>query len=83
MESESQLVFSLKKENPTKEPKYIIGIDTYDKNNSAYCLMKKNEDHIEVLLAKTIRDENEFKEEVENIAKYFNAVKVFSDGEWK
>ena len=40
-------------------------------------LLKK---HSEILLTKTMRDENEFKQEVENLAKYFNA-DVFRSGD--
>lgn len=59
---------------------YIIGVDTYDKNMLAYCLMRKNMETklSEVVLAKTIRDEKAFKEEVKNLAKYFNA-KIIED----
>jgi hypothetical protein len=45
---------------------YRIGIDT---DCFSYCLMRKNE----VLLSKRMNDENEFKLEVDNLAKYFNA----------
>jgi len=56
-----------------KPPYYAIGIDTYTKDKLAYCLSRKVDDVVEILLAKTMRDEKEFEQEVENLAKYFNA----------
>lgn len=53
--------------------KYFIGVDTYDKNALAYCLGKQKDGDFELLLAKTMNDEEQFKEEVTNLAKYFNA----------
>jgi hypothetical protein len=55
-----------------KPPRYTIGIDTYDKNTSAYCLIKRTGDITEILLCKTLNKE-EFKEELNIISKYFNA----------
>ena len=63
-----------------KQPYYAIGVDTYDKNALAYCLSRKVDWVVEILLCKTMRDEAEFKQEVENLAKYFNA-DVFRSGE--
>lgn len=63
-----------------KQPEYLIGIDTYDKDALAYCFGRKVDGVFEIMLAKTMRDENEFKQEVENLAKYFNA-DIFSSGE--
>ena len=63
-----------------KQPYYAIGVDTYDKKALAYCLSRKVDGVVEILLCKTMRDENEFKQEVENLAKYFNA-DVFRSGE--
>jgi len=57
----------------TNKPYYAIGVDTYDKDNLAYCLTRKIGDTIEVLLSKVSREETEFKQEVENLAKYFEA----------
>jgi hypothetical protein len=57
-----------------------MGVDTYDKDALAYCLSRKVDGVIEILLCKTMRDEKEFKQEVENLAKYFNA-DVFRSGE--
>lgn len=54
----------------------FIGIDTYDKNNNTYVLCRKFNNTTEILLAKTIRDEKAFKKEVDNLAKYFNAIVV-------
>ena len=56
-----------------KKPTYIIGVDTYDKRTLAYCLCKKVEGEMEVLLAKTMNREAEFKQEVKNLSKYFDA----------
>ena len=63
-----------------KQPYYAIGVDTNDKNALAYCLSRKVDWVVEILLCKTMRDEAEFKQEVENLAKYFNA-DVFRSGE--
>ena len=57
----------------TEQPEYVMCIDTYDKNAPTYCLVRKAGGGVEVLLGKTMRDEKEFKQEVENLAKYFNA----------
>jgi len=53
--------------------KYVIGIDAYDKDALAYCLGRRLNGEFDVILAKTMRNENEFKKEVANLAKYFNA----------
>jgi hypothetical protein len=63
-----------------KQPEYVMGIDTYDKDTLTYCFGRKVDGVFEIMLAKTMRDENEFKQEVENLAKYFNA-DVFWSGE--
>jgi len=63
-----------------KQPYYVIGVDTYDKDALAYCLSRKVDGVIEILLCKTMRDEKEFKQEVESLSKYFNA-DVFRDGD--
>lgn len=53
--------------------KYVIGIDAYNKDALAYCLGRRLNGEFDVILAKTMRNENEFKKEVANLAKYFNA----------
>ena len=63
-----------------KQPYYAMGVDTNDKDALAYCLSRKVDGVVEILLCKTMRDETEFKQEVENLAKYFNA-DVFRSGE--
>ena len=63
-----------------KQPEYVIGVDTYDKDALAYCFGRKVDGVFEILLCKTMCDEKEFKQEVENLAKYFNA-NVFRSGE--
>lgn len=55
-----------------KQTKYVIGVDTYDKYASAYCLGRKIDGVFEIILCKTMYDKNEFKQEVENLSKYFN-----------
>lgn len=62
------------------KPYYAIGVDAYDKNNLAYCLTRKTGDKIEVLLSKVSREETEFRQEVENLAKYFEA-DIFESGD--
>jgi hypothetical protein len=71
---------SLLEKATIKQPEYVMGVDTYDKDALAYCLIRKVDGVVEILLCKTMRDENEFKQEVENLAKYFNA-DVFRSGE--
>ena len=70
----------VEKATTTDKPCYVIGVDTYDKNNLAYCLTRKIGDSIEVILSKVSREETEFKQEVYNLAKYFNA-DVFESGD--
>ncbi len=60
----------------TVNQKYHIGIDTYDKDNLAYCLTRTIDKVTEVLLLKRMKDETAFNEEVDNLAKYFNAKKI-------
>ena len=62
-----------------KQPEYVMGVDTYDKDAHAYCFGRKVDGVFEIMLSKTMRDEDQFKQEVENLAKYFNA-DVFSSG---
>ena len=61
-----------------KQPEYVIGVDTYDKDALAYCFGRKVDGVFEIMLSKTMRDEKEFKQEVENLAKYFNANVLWS-----
>lgn len=70
----------IEKAKTADKPYYAIGVDTYDKDNLAYCLTRKIGDKVEVLLSKVSREETEFKQEVENLAKYFNA-DVFKSGD--
>lgn len=63
-----------------KNPEYVIGVDTYDKDALAYCFGRVVGGVFEIMLSKTMCDESEFKQEVENLAKYFNA-DVFLGGE--
>lgn len=56
-----------------KQSEYFISVDTYDEDAPAYCFGRKVDGVFEIILAKTMRDENEFKQEVDNLAKYFNA----------
>ena len=61
------------KNTTTTKPYYALGVDTYDKNSLAYCLTRKIDGNIEILLCKKMKDEIEFEQEVKNLAKYFNA----------
>jgi|GEM_PF-3514173 len=54
-------------------PIYSIGVDTYDEKSLAYCFCKHLDGKVEILLAKTMRSKKDFKEEVSNLSKYFNA----------
>lgn len=54
-------------------PVYTIGIDTVNKKQMSYCLCKISGESMEILLAKTISKEAEFKRQVKNLSKYFNA----------
>ena len=71
---------SLLEKSIIKQPEYVMGVDTYDKDALAYCFGRKVDGVFEIMLSKTMRDEKEFKQEVENLAKYFNA-DVFLSGE--
>ena len=66
--------------NVIAEPKYFLGVDTYDKDCLSYCLMRKIGECNEVILAKQMNKHNEayFDEEVNNIAKYFNATTIWN-----
>ena len=55
-------------------PRFYMGVDEYDKNALSYCLMREFNGTIEVVLAKTMRDKVLFDQEVENLAKYFEAL---------
>lgn len=54
-------------------PSYSIGVDTCDINSLAYCFCKHIDGKTEILLTKTMIHKEQFNEEVENLAKYFNA----------
>lgn len=71
---------SLLEKATIKQPEYVMGVDTYDKDALAYCFGRKVDGVFEIMLSKTMRDENEFNQEVENLAKYFNA-DVFRSGD--
>lgn len=61
-------------------PKYYIGVDTYDETESSLCLGYQQGGNFTVLLAKTERNKDSFNEEVNNLMKYFNAVKIEERG---
>lgn len=61
------------KSNP---PRFYIGMNALDKKALSYCLMRKFNGIMEVVLAKTMRDETLFNQEVDNLAKYFEAEKI-------
>lgn len=52
-------------------PRYVIGTDVCD--IPTYCLCKILRNTIEFILVKSIHDKKDFDQEVENLAKYFNA----------
>jgi hypothetical protein len=53
---------------------YTIGVDSGSgKNDAAYCLVRGRGTEITVLLAKGNMNDEQFNEEVRNLAKYFNA----------
>ncbi len=56
-----------------KPPKYILGVDCCDENALAYCLVKHFEGSVEVIGAGTMSNKALFEEEVNNLAKYYNA----------
>lgn len=57
----------------TKNHRFVIGVDTHDENNYAYCLVSKiNENDTTIILSKVMRNEEDFNQEVENLTKYFN-----------
>lgn len=55
------------------KPTYMIGVDNTDKRYLSYCLARDINGIFEVLLSKSMTDDSDFEEEVENLAKYFNA----------
>lgn len=57
----------------SEKPFYVIGVDAYDKEVFAYCLFRKKENGIEVLVSKRMKDEEEFRKDVETLAKIFEA----------
>ncbi len=57
-------------------PEYFIGVDAYEKDTRAYCLIRRVNSVTEVLLSKVIKDENTFEEEVKTLSKYFNAKEI-------
>lgn len=57
----------------TKQPYYAMAVDNHNKDALVYCLSRKIDGVVEILLCKTMRDEKEFNNEFENLAKYFNA----------
>lgn len=55
------------------QPKYTIGVDTYDKEVSAYAMSREIDGQVEFLLCKTSRATEEFEQEISNLAEYFDA----------
>ena len=66
------------KEIGKSKPEYFIGIDTYDSESLTYCLSMKFGESNNIILLKTMRDRQDFDEEVKNLAKYFDAVIIKS-----
>ena len=62
---------------PAGGAEYIIGVDNYSPTDGAYCLMRRvSGGRPEVLLSKREIDSRHFDLEVQELAKYFNAVIV-------
>ena len=57
---------------PIDPPIYIIGVDCYDEDNPAYCLLKITGKISEIVLCKTV-SKDDFDKEVEAVFKIFNA----------
>lgn len=74
----SGLIFdkSLLEKIAIKQSEYVMGVDIGDKNTHTYCLGRKVDGVFEIILSKTTSDEKEFKQEVENLVKYFNAKQI-------
>jgi len=53
-------------------PRHVIGA-FYDEPLYGYCLATRQGDNINILLSKIMKDKVKFEQEVENLAKYFNA----------
>ena len=58
------------------EPKYFIGTDAYDKDVAAYCLVRRIGTSSDIILSKTMKNDNKFSLEVKNLTKYFNAILI-------
>lgn len=61
-----------------EKPEYFIGVDTYEKESSTYCIIKRVNGYRDIIQIKskrthTLELKKEFDEEVNNLAKYFNA----------
>ncbi len=56
--------------------KFFIGVDTYNEDNMAYCLARELNGVKEIINIKKMRDKDAFEQEVNNIAKYFEAVVI-------
>lgn len=67
-------VFNIPIDTTPKKVAYYMGIDNYDEDNNAYCLVRNTDGVIDIIFCKTIKDKKEFKKEIKNLAKYFNAV---------
>lgn len=53
--------------------KYVMATDMCNGNTQAYTLVRIIDNNFEIILCKTMHDEGEFKKEVDNLVKYFNA----------
>lgn len=73
--SESGSVFPSEflEKNTTQPFEYIIGVSTCDKKEMVFCLSRKNEKGIEILLSKVSQDETSFKNEVKLLSELFKA----------
>ncbi len=63
--------------NKNTEIEFRIGIDKTDKNRLSYCFVRAiDKTNIEVLLLKTMNNEQDFDLEVFHLQKIFNAIVV-------
>lgn len=61
------------KDQLKKNVDYMIGVDELDLNHHCYSLVMRVDGNSHFILSKDMKDGVEFKKEVENLSKYFNA----------
>jgi hypothetical protein len=63
---------SIDGEIPNPKCKYGLWVDTYNKNQQAFCLIRDVNGAKEVILSKVMKNKEEFVEQVNNLSKYFD-----------